>query len=258
MQRLGFSLALLALTAGTAWAQGELAPSTQDGPTNTLPDSDIPRLRRFIDGSYAMSPQIIAPRITQAAPAVYPQTDADASALPGSCMLSMVVGADGVPVNIHVVESAGDALDAAAIDAIKQSKFEPGMLKKQPVAVRIRARVLFAADRSPAIPVLLVPMFRNSGGSGDYDTPPVPIHQENAEFSDEARRKRISGVVLISLLVGTDGLPTDLHVVRSVGAGLDEQALDSVGKYRFKPATKDGNPVPARITVEVSFRLGPR
>jgi len=64
--------------------------------------------------------------------------------------------------------------------------------------------------------------------------------------------------VLISLLVGTDGLPTDLHVVKSVGAGLDEKALDSVSKYRFKPAMKDGNPVPARITVEVSFRLGAR
>jgi TonB family protein len=257
MQELGLLMALLALTAGTALAQ-ELAPSTQDGPTNTLPDSDIARPRRFIDGSYAMSPQITAPRITQAAPAVYPQADADASALPGSCMLSMVVGADGVPVNIHVVESAGDALDAAAIDAIKQSKFEPGMSKKQPVAVRIRARVLFAADRSPAIPVLLVPMFRNSGGSGDYDKPPVALNSVAAEFSDEARRKKISGVVLISLLVGTDGLPTDLQVVRSVGAGLDEKALDAVSRYRFKPAMKDGNPVPARITVEVSFRFGPR
>ncbi|MGA3046857.1 MAG: energy transducer TonB [Terracidiphilus sp.] len=258
MRKSGLLFVLLALTAGTALAQGELAPSTQDGPVSTISDSDIPRPRPFIDGSYAMSPQMRAPRITQAVPAVYPQADADASALPGSCMLSMVVGADGIPVNIHVVHSTGDALDAAAIEAIKQSKFEPGILRKQPIAVRVRVQFLFSADRSPAIPALLVPMFRNSAGSGDYDKPPVPIHQENAEYSDEARRNRITGVVLISLLVGTDGLPTDLHVVKSVGAGLDEKALDSVSKYRFKPAMKDGNPVPARITVEVSFRLGAR
>lgn len=257
MQKLGLLLALLALTAGTALAQ-ELAPSTQGGPTSTVSDSDIPWPRRFIDGSYAMSPQIIAPRISQAVPAVYPQADADGNALSGSCMLSMVVGANGVPVNIHVIESAGDAMDNAAIDAIKQSKFEPGILNKQPVAVRVQARVVFSTDRSPVIPALLVPMFRNSGGSRDYDQPPALIHREDAEFSDEARRDRISGVVVISLLVGTDGLPTDLHVVKSVGAGLDEKALDAVSKYRFKPATKDGNPVPAKLTVEVSFRLGPR
>jgi TonB family protein len=258
MRKSGLLLAMLALTAGTALAQGELAPSAQDGPVSTISVSDIPRPRPFIDGSYSMSPAIQAPRITQAGPAVYPQADPTGTAVTGSCMLSMVVGADGVPANIHVVQSAGDALDAAAIDAIKQSKFEPGILREQPVPVRIRARVLFAADRSQAIPVLLVPKYASEGGAGTYDKPPVPIYQQDAEFSDEARRKRISGVVLISLLVGTDGLPTDLQVVKSVGAGLDEKALDAVSKYRFKPAMKDGNPVPARVTIQVSFRLGAR
>jgi TonB family protein len=251
-------LTLLALTASAALAQGEMAPSTQDGPMSTASDSGIPQLRRFIDGSYAMSPQITAPRITQAVPAVYPQTDADASTLTGSCMLSMIVGADGVPISIHVVQSAGDAFDSAAIDAIKQSKFEPGILRKQPVPVRVHVRVLFATDHTPAIPVLIVPKYTGPGEAGTYDKPPVIIQQQDAEFSDEARRRRISGVVLISFVVGTDGLPTDLHVVKSVGAGLDEEALDAVSKYRFKPATKDGNPVPAKLTVEVSFRLGTR
>jgi TonB family protein len=170
----------------------------------------------------------------------------------------MIIGADGIPVNIHVVSSAGDALDSAAIDAIKQSKFEPGVLNKQPVPVRVHVRVLFSADRSPATPELLVPKYKNSMGAGAYDTPPVAIHWQEAEFSDEARRKGITGVVTITLLVGTDGLPTDLQVVKSVGAGLDEKVLDAVSKYRLKPAMKDGNPVPARITIQVSFQLGSR
>jgi TonB family protein len=170
----------------------------------------------------------------------------------------MVVGADGIPINIHVVSSAGAAFDTAAIDAIKQSTFEPGTLKNQSIPVRVHVRVDFTADHSPAIPELLLPKYRNPGDSSNYDQPPVPIHQVNAEFSDEARRKRITGVVMISLLVGIDGVPTDLHVMKSVGAGLDEQALDAVSKYRFKPAMKDGNPVPARITIEVSFQLGYR
>lgn len=255
MRKTGFSLALLALTAGTALAQRELAPSTQDGPMSTIPDSDIPRPRPFIDGSYAMNPEIRAPRITQAALAVYPQADATAIEVSGSCMLSMVIGADGIPVNIHVVHSAGETLDAAAIDAIKQSKFEPGILNKQPVPVRVHVRVFFSTDRSPAIPDLLVPKYRSSGDSITYDKPPIPIYRQEAEFSEEARRKRISGVVLISFLVGTDGLPTDLHVVKSVGAGLDESALNAVSNYRFTPAINDGNPVPAKLTIEVSFNL---
>jgi TonB family protein len=258
MQTSGLLLALLALTAGTALAQWEIAPSTRDGPTRTNSNSDSPQPRQFIDGSYAMSPKIAPPRITQAVPAVYPQTDGTASAMSGSCLLSMVVGTDGIPVNIHVVNSAGDAYDAAAIDAIKQSKFEPGVLNKRPVPVRVQVRVLFSADRSSAIPVLLVPKYKNDGDSDTYDNPPVLLQHQEAEFSDEARRRRISGVVLISFLVNTDGLPIDLRVVKSVGAGLDEKALDAVSKYRFKPAMKDGNPVPARLTVEVSFRFGPR
>jgi TonB family protein len=202
-----------------------------------------------------MSPEITAPRIAQAAPAVYPQGDAPANAIEGTCMLSMVVGSDGIPVNIHVIHSAGEAFDAAAIEAVKASKFEPGILNKQPVPVRVRVRVLFSSDRSPAIPTLLLQKYRNPGSRQDCDQPPVPIHWGEADFSDEARRNRVSGVVSISLMVGTDGLPSDLRVERSVGYGLDEKALEAVKQYRFRPAMKDGKPVAVRLTVQVSFKF---
>jgi len=50
-------------------------------------------------------------------------------------------------------------------------------------------------------------------------------------------------------------LPTELNVERGVGWGLDEKALQAVSQYRFQPATKDGKPVPAKINVEVMFKL---
>ena len=85
---------------------------------------------------------------------------------------------------------------------------------------------------------------------------PVALQQREAEFSDEARRAKYQGVCLISLIVDAQGNPQNPRVVRALGMGLDEKAMEAVRKYRFKPAMKDGRtPVPVMITVEVNFRL---
>ena len=85
---------------------------------------------------------------------------------------------------------------------------------------------------------------------------PVPLNSVEAEFSDEARRAKYQGVCLISLIVDAQGNPQNPRVVRALGMGLDEKALEAVRKYKFKPALKDGRtPVPVMITVEVNFRL---
>ncbi len=86
-------------------------------------------------------------------------------------------------------------------------------------------------------------------------TAPVPIYTPEAEFSDEARRKKYQGICMVSLIVDAHGDPQNLHVVQHLGMGLDEKALEAIHKYRFKPAKKDGKPVAATITVEVDFRL---
>lgn len=85
---------------------------------------------------------------------------------------------------------------------------------------------------------------------------PVPLNSVEAEFSDEARRAKYQGVVLIQMIVDAHGMPQNPRVVRPLGMGLDQKALEAVRKYRFKPAMKDGRtPVPVMITVEVNFRL---
>ena len=95
-------------------------------------------------------------------------------------------------------------------------------------------------------------MYRVGGGI----SAPVALNDVEAEFSDEARRAKYQGVCLISLIVDAQGNPQSPHVVRPLGMGLDEKALEAVRKYKFKPAMKDGKtPVPVMITVEVNFRL---
>jgi TonB family protein len=85
---------------------------------------------------------------------------------------------------------------------------------------------------------------------------PIPLNSVEAEFSDEARRAKYQGVCLISVIVDAQGNPQNPRVVRALGMGLDEKALEAVRKYKFKPAMKDGKtPVPVMINVEINFRL---
>lgn len=100
----------------------------------------------------------------------------------------------------------------------------------------------------------------NFGGGlervGGRVSAPVAIYQAEAEFSDEARRSKYQGVVLVGLIVDAQGNPQAVHVVRALGMGLDEKAVEAVKKFRFKPAMKDGKtPVPVSIAIEVNFRL---
>jgi TonB family protein len=84
---------------------------------------------------------------------------------------------------------------------------------------------------------------------------PVAIYSPEPSFSDEARKKNVQGIVTLMLVVGKDGRPYDIHVRQSLGMGLDEQAIEAVKTWRFRPATLDGKPVDAQIAVEVNFRL---
>ena len=59
----------------------------------------------------------------------------------------------------------------------------------------------------------------------------------------------------MSVVVGTDGKTSDLQLRKSLGYGLDEQALNSITQWIFKPGTRDGMAVPVQASIEVNFRL---
>jgi periplasmic protein TonB len=84
---------------------------------------------------------------------------------------------------------------------------------------------------------------------------PVPIFRPEPEYSEEARKAKWSGAVLLQLVVDENGVPKDIKVVRSLGMGLDQKAIEAVQKWRFKPGLKDGKPVPVSANIEVNFRL---
>jgi TonB family protein len=86
-------------------------------------------------------------------------------------------------------------------------------------------------------------------------SPPRAIYQPEPEFSEEARKAKYQGVCTLGLIVGTDGRPTNIRVLNSLGMGLDEKAMETVKTWKFEPAMKDGHPVRVEIAVEVDFHL---
>lgn len=84
---------------------------------------------------------------------------------------------------------------------------------------------------------------------------PRVLYQPDPEYSDEARKAKYQGTVVLWCVVGPDGRVRDVRVQRSLGMGLDEKAIEAVRTWKFDPARKDGSPVPVAINVEVNFRL---
>ena len=84
---------------------------------------------------------------------------------------------------------------------------------------------------------------------------PQVIYQIEPEYSEEARKARFQGIVIVAADIGTDGRPHDIRVVRPLGLGLDERALEAVARWRFRPAMSEDRPVDSAAVIEVTFRL---
>jgi TonB family protein len=201
--------------------------------------------------SYIVYGEVKGARLVNAVAAVAPP-GALLSGETHICTIRLVVGADGAPANLSVVSAPQGPLDEAAIAAIRQSQFEPGTLRGKPVPVQAFVWVPFTDAAHPAIPVTgAITLVKGM-------TVPKPTNNVEAEFSDEARRRHASARVMIAMTVTDQGLPADARVAAQAGMGLDEEALKAARKYRFKPATLEGTPVPVPIVVEVNFKFAPQ
>jgi TonB family protein len=90
---------------------------------------------------------------------------------------------------------------------------------------------------------------------GNGVSPPKPIFTPEPEYSEEARKAKFQGTVLLSIVVDETGKATEIKVSRPLGLGLDEKAIEAVKKWKFEPGRYNGKAVAVQATVEVSFRL---
>jgi TonB family protein len=130
-----------------------------------------------------------------------------------------------------------------------------------------------AKDKAPPAPPSCPAHFDDSletnGIASDFRhgvTAPRATKQPEAELTNEARSvahdeiarhqvKVWQSVSVVSLIVGEDGIPSDICVQRSAGYGLDAQAVKTAAQYRFEPATSNGKPVRARVGISISFKV---
>jgi len=90
---------------------------------------------------------------------------------------------------------------------------------------------------------------------GNGVSAPRAIYDPDPEYSDEARRAKYQGTVVLSLIVDPAGHARNVRIARSLGMGLDEKAMEAVRRWQFAPGMKDGHAVAVQVTVEVNFRL---
>jgi TonB family protein len=104
----------------------------------------------------------------------------------------------------------------------------------------------------PGVPQRPGPPIYQAGGSV---TRPVVLYRVEPDYSEEARKAKLQGIVTVYFEVNERGLPTNLRIFRPLGMGLDEKAIEAVLKWRFRPGYKDGKPVTVSSQMIITFRL---
>ena len=102
------------------------------------------------------------------------------------------------------------------------------------------------------------PGFGNSARAGWPNvTTPIAITQVKPQYTADAMRAKVQGLVMIECIVLADGTVGDARILRSLDPifGLDQQALTAARQWRFKPGLMNGKPVPVVVTIELSFML---
>jgi TonB family protein len=86
-------------------------------------------------------------------------------------------------------------------------------------------------------------------------TAPIPIYKPEPGYTKEARAAKLQGTDVLWTIVDASGSVADVGLVKALDKGLDESAMQTVRTWKFKPATKNGAPVPVKVVVETSFRI---
>lgn len=105
------------------------------------------------------------------------------------------------------------------------------------------ARIPPSADTAPGLKI----------GGGIYA--PVVISKVEPKYAPVAKMAKYQGTALLGVVIGVDGTPRNIEVLRSLGLGLDEQAVEALLQWKFTPGSKDGRPVAVKANVEINFRL---
>ena len=171
--------------------------------------------------------------------------------------------------SLAVFTGAGDALRAEAAAQLSlalDGPFAAGLRAEDDNLVLRAARALGQGGAKLALTKNL-PVASGIGdgsgggtGGGPYRpgsgvSPPRLLKEVRAQYSDQARRANLEGSVELEIVIRRDGSVGDIKVLRGLGMGLNEQAIQAVRQWKFAPSTLKGTPVDVIVEVSVEFRL---
>jgi TonB family protein len=185
---------------------------------------------------------------------------------PGKTIVEFDINRDGSLGKTNVVQSSGDdQLDRAAEQAVTASAPYERLLETYYSGKQLKIRMHFGYNQPPSAEAPFCAGPNLGAHPGPTGAPyrvgkgrvsaPQATYSPDPEYSEDARRARYQSDVTLAGTVDDEGALTDLCVTQAAGVGLDEKAMEAVRKWRFRPATLQGQPVPVRIAVEVAFRL---
>jgi len=190
-------------------------------------------------------------------------SDKSGKSLEGLSANDFVLTEEGVPQTIRVFEFQGaqDSVSSYYILGYYTTNLNvDGQFRKIAVTgkedtmAKLNYRTgYYGKSRGPAGVVI-------GDGGGDRSlspdiTPPAVIYKKEPEYSEEARKAKYQGTVVLYVDLDASGQVTKVTVNRSLGLGLDQKAVEAVSQWQFKPGMQAGKPVAMRAQVEVSFRL---
>ncbi|MGH9641669.1 MAG: energy transducer TonB [Terriglobales bacterium] len=180
-------------------------------------------------------------------------------------VLSATMTKEGTFQNL-VFAGGEPALGDASIAAVKHWLYTPSTQEGEPV--NLEAYVILNANRGSVSsfvePNLPFPTNPSSPGPDVNEKiyrivrdmqAPRASYAPDPEYSRAARAARLQGTVLLGVVIGSDGNLTDLWVKKGVGLGLDQKALDTVRRWKFQPAVKNGEPIAVYAVIEVAYHL---
>jgi TonB family protein len=188
--------------------------------------------------------------------------------------VELIVDLVGVVDSATIVDAGVASADLVdqTLAAVKQWRFEPGLLNGAKVVSRVTVVVKFANVRratrggGPPGPVSLKPTLSIEGAEDDFEKgayklgdPGLTLPKERRfvapSYPAAAMRRKVSGAVGLDAVIAPDGTVARARVVRSLDPDLDAEALSTVKRWLFEPGRKDGLQVPVLVRLEVTFKL---
>jgi TonB family protein len=240
---------------------------------------------------YRVAEGVTAPQLM---PMTFPTAECE-NPLSGEVKVAAVVDVSGKPRNVMFTKPLGNAVDKLALNILEADRFKPGNQDGSPVPVAqtitikldvcaiaapqdagkgsfelkphsqpeqhlsdddsFPATVIYAAD-VPVTSANTKPGLYHVGG--DVSAPEMLFGVSSIDVGkgETDTRAKYQGQVMLSVVVDSQGMPHDVRVVRPLGMGLDQKAIDAVERFRFRPAIlKRKQPVPVMVVIQFTFRI---